>query len=125
MIRRPPRSTLFPYTTLFRSDPLVGGGEPLVLDVHPAQAGVHLGRAVVEPPADVLPVLLRDVHRPLRVRGDAGPHRLDEALVDVVHLLLDPDPVLLGVAARARLGLRPRLGVPPALLRLALVVLGV
>src|SRR3712207_8564266 len=30
MIRRPPRSTLFPYTTLFRSDPLGarrGGGE--------------------------------------------------------------------------------------------------
>src|SRR5256885_12216811 len=26
MIRRPPRSTLFPYTTLFRSDPAVGGG---------------------------------------------------------------------------------------------------
>src|SRR5258706_7980418 len=32
MIRRPPRSTLFPYTTLFRSDPAVraagGGGHP-------------------------------------------------------------------------------------------------
>src|SRR3712207_7558876 len=28
MIRRPPRSTLFPYTTLFRSDSLVD--EPLV-----------------------------------------------------------------------------------------------
>src|SRR5437016_6441679 len=26
MIRRPPRSTLFPYTTLFRSDHLSGGG---------------------------------------------------------------------------------------------------
>src|SRR2546428_516782 len=26
MIRRPPRSTLFPYTTLFRSDRLAGGG---------------------------------------------------------------------------------------------------
>src|SRR3712207_7524362 len=26
MIRRPPRSTLFPYTTLFRSDALVGPG---------------------------------------------------------------------------------------------------
>src|SRR3712207_7424532 len=25
MIRRPPRSTLFPYTTLFRSDPRGGG----------------------------------------------------------------------------------------------------
>src|SRR5258708_14354099 len=29
MIRRPPRSTLFPYTTLFRSDRIaVGGGAP-------------------------------------------------------------------------------------------------
>src|SRR3712207_8985133 len=27
MIRRPPRSTLFPYTTLFRSFDLVGGPE--------------------------------------------------------------------------------------------------
>src|SRR3712207_7586483 len=26
MIRRPPRSTLFPYTTLFRSDDLIGFG---------------------------------------------------------------------------------------------------
>src|SRR5256885_8608305 len=29
MIRRPPRSTLFPYTTLFRSRPTTGrGGQP-------------------------------------------------------------------------------------------------
>src|SRR3712207_8948100 len=28
MIRRPPRSTLFPYTTLFRSDVIVIGGGP-------------------------------------------------------------------------------------------------
>src|SRR5256885_8769074 len=27
MIRRPPRSTLFPYTTLFRSNPLPQAGE--------------------------------------------------------------------------------------------------
>src|SRR5438874_10145120 len=27
MIRRPPRSTLFPYTTLFRSRGLLGGGD--------------------------------------------------------------------------------------------------
>src|SRR2546422_11504137 len=32
MIRRPPRSTLFPYTTLFRSPELFGIGEP---GVHP------------------------------------------------------------------------------------------
>src|SRR3989442_11393928 len=31
MIRRPPRSTLFPYTTLFRSLDLVVGGGALVL----------------------------------------------------------------------------------------------
>src|SRR3989449_2924279 len=36
MIRRPPRSTLFPYTTLFRS----GGGLPRP-DGHGAQAPVH------------------------------------------------------------------------------------
>src|SRR5690554_7486259 len=30
MIRRPPRSTLFPYTTLFRSDSLTGVVKPLL-----------------------------------------------------------------------------------------------
>src|SRR3712207_8082475 len=30
MIRRPPRSTLFPYTTLFRSDDSRGWGPPFV-----------------------------------------------------------------------------------------------
>src|SRR3712207_9588148 len=55
MIRRPPRSTLFPYTTLFRS----ADAGPVVLD------GVVLGAAVVPdgeavlrpPPADLV---LRD-----------------------------------------------------------------
>src|SRR3712207_7020913 len=43
MIRRPPISTLFPYTTLFRSDPVVG--DPVVREV-------------------VRPDLLRSVARP-------------------------------------------------------------
>src|SRR5256885_3451894 len=37
MIRRPPRSTLFPYTTLFRSPQIqcqLRGHAPVVLDVH-------------------------------------------------------------------------------------------
>src|SRR5256885_1861186 len=41
MIRRPPRSTLFPYTTLFRSDPRRAVG-----DLHHPRTkpgGVHLG----------------------------------------------------------------------------------
>src|SRR3712207_7524698 len=42
MIRRPPRSTLFPYTTLFRSDlDLAGAGQ---LAVHLAGDGDVLGR---------------------------------------------------------------------------------
>src|SRR5258708_21873257 len=38
MIRRPPRSTLFPYTTLFRSVDINGDGRPDV-----AYAGDNLG----------------------------------------------------------------------------------
>src|SRR2546430_17216724 len=41
MIRRPPRSTLFPYTTLFRSIPLVGEvaavGDPVLAHRAPEQ----------------------------------------------------------------------------------------
>src|SRR2546422_8352363 len=50
MIRRPPRSTLFPYTTLFRS------GLAALLDRPPAQLSggerqrVALGRALVREP---------------------------------------------------------------------------
>src|SRR3712207_9515759 len=35
MIRRPPRSTLFPYTTLFRSGdgPVIAEGAPVALDL--------------------------------------------------------------------------------------------
>src|SRR3712207_7149933 len=36
MIRRPPRSTLFPYTTLFRSPPVRGRVDP---DDEPVQRG--------------------------------------------------------------------------------------
>src|SRR5690349_21979168 len=39
MIRRPPRSTLFPYTTLFRSR------EPLLPDADPFEAAREGGRA--------------------------------------------------------------------------------
>src|SRR3712207_7191102 len=42
MIRRPPRSTLFPYTTLFRSDvrrPVVEAGEDVAVQVDHRFAG--------------------------------------------------------------------------------------
>src|SRR3712207_8682940 len=42
MIRRPPRSTLFPYTTLFRSDPLAA-----VDDLVDERVGLHQLQGVV------------------------------------------------------------------------------
>src|SRR2546430_333717 len=56
MIRRPPRSTLFPYTTLFRSrvDVGAGVGEQLDLaDLERRAGGVaRLGRVARQPVAD-------------------------------------------------------------------------
>src|SRR2546427_9454408 len=52
MIRRPPRSTLFPYTTLFRSDLVLlrGHGAPQDADLRPGAGGV--GRLAQEPHGD-------------------------------------------------------------------------
>src|SRR3712207_7995539 len=50
MIRRPPRSTLFPYTTLFRS----GVGDEVALRVEDVEEGVEADRPVRElKPLDV------------------------------------------------------------------------
>src|SRR2546429_3530813 len=67
MIRRPPRSTLFPYTTLFRSAsshaaiiarglglPMLAGADPRVLAAaagHPAILDGGAGELTVDPPA--------------------------------------------------------------------------
>src|SRR5256885_6394598 len=54
MIRRPPRSTLFPYTTLFRSIAHVRGGAALRLLTQPHRARVHI-RARPDAPACLQP----------------------------------------------------------------------
>src|SRR5947208_3731004 len=51
MIRHPPRSTLFPYTTLFRSHAAsrrMHSGDPTP---HSLAAGIRIGRALLDPPA--------------------------------------------------------------------------
>src|SRR3712207_1026894 len=64
MIRRPPRSTLFPYTTLFRSDPLAQqivevarGLEGIVRN-----ASIHAAAVVISdrPLTDIVPLQLAD-----------------------------------------------------------------
>src|SRR6266436_9842118 len=68
MIRRPPRSTLFPYTTLFRSHPLADGhDEPGLLGQ--ADEGVGLEQAALL----VLPADERlDFHDAPRVEAEYG-----------------------------------------------------
>src|SRR3989475_11529734 len=67
MIRRPPRSTLFPYTTLFRSD-----------RARPGREEVLRGRGADGEPADV-----PRGDRAGQARGGQGPvHPVDHAVVD-------------------------------------------
>src|SRR3712207_8108994 len=47
MIRRPPRSTLFPYTTLFRSQLFTGSGQPPGADVSELTRGLVLASAII------------------------------------------------------------------------------
>src|SRR5690242_20865965 len=47
MIRRPPRSTLFPYTTLFRSEVLADAGHVLVQPGILRFADSHVGEVAV------------------------------------------------------------------------------
>src|SRR3989442_8410874 len=58
MIRRPPRSTLFPYTTLFRS------GDPQALRLPRLRGGppVHLGDGALDGAVHALGVRRRRLH---------------------------------------------------------------
>src|SRR2546427_6904794 len=57
MIRRPPRSTLFPYTTLFRSEPRFKTEKPTAFEATPLVVdgtmylGTPLGRVIALEPA--------------------------------------------------------------------------
>src|SRR3712207_7017374 len=75
MIRRPPRSTLFPYTTLFRSPAHIGAGretarEPLLVSVSVSLAAI---RALLVGPQQAAD-LVRD-RPPDRVRHVLVPRR--------------------------------------------------
>src|SRR3712207_8111210 len=68
MIRRPPRSTLFPYTTLFRSRL----GEKVALSVVPVIAAAVTGRRRPQDPGRSAPgdaVRLRAAARAFRTEG--------------------------------------------------------
>src|SRR2546428_3796051 len=85
MIRRPPRSTLFPYTTLFRSPRLLQHLEP----VHPRHLVVH-HEQIERLPADKLDRRLAPVCGPDRVsRSEEHTSELQSRSDLVCRLLLE------------------------------------
>src|SRR3989442_3209617 len=79
MIRRPPRSTLFPYTTLFRSRTPAAIDDRAVL--RPSRVplrGMHKERAVADAAASVYPIV-----QPLRVDRDRKSTRLNSSHVRI------------------------------------------
>src|SRR3712207_8100133 len=79
MIRRPPRSTLFPYTTLFRSgEP----GEEVVGAVH-ATARLALAEAHALPAHDRLGALRLLLRRARFVRRDRKSTRLNSSHANI------------------------------------------
>src|SRR2546422_5509797 len=64
MIRRPPRSTLFPYTTLFRSETLEGTGRTMLdLVAITTLAGIVIGSLQLSGFTSKLPLLLVSIDR--------------------------------------------------------------
>src|SRR3989454_4090184 len=92
MIRRPPRSTLFPYTTLFRSqvrravaalDVVARGGERLARDAR--RVGAHVGDEAdraFRAELDALVEALRDPHGARRLEAELARGLLLEARGD-------------------------------------------
>src|SRR3712207_8807983 len=81
MIRRPPRSTLFPYTTLFRSRDQRRGGAPAAV-LRPAPDGVPL-----EP--DRVLALVRESPSPRDRRSEEHTSELQSRQYLVCRLLLE------------------------------------
>src|SRR3712207_7970859 len=95
MIRRPPRSTLFPYTTLFRSE--TTGGSPkdnaiTEIGAVKVRGGVVLGefQTLVDPGCEIPPYIsvLTGITS-MMVRSEEHPSELQSRQYPVCRLLLD------------------------------------
>src|SRR2546429_9739051 len=93
MIRRPPRSTLFPYTTLFRSEVVVGRvivrlAHAVRDEIDPRPVAAPLRRVLVELAGRYLASLRR------RVARHAGRHRPDMGVLRRVRISFVVGPEL-------------------------------
>src|SRR2546422_8475747 len=82
MIRRPPRSTLFPYTTLFRSPPCPRGRLGSRARARGSETGGAAGRPFPTPPS-------RPPRSTLRIRSEEHTSELQSRLHLVCRLLLE------------------------------------
>src|SRR2546430_5281163 len=93
MIRRPPRSTLFPYTTLFRScgaSPAPSGAPVRARVRHHHGAGGHGGTPVRVPRArGMAPAVGRDPGGTIRARSEEHTSELQSQSNLVCRLLLE------------------------------------
>src|SRR3712207_8633097 len=94
MIRRPPRSTLFPYTTLFRSHP-VRGEAPVVAAEH--EAGGNAGPALERER-----LLQRGVGLVAHVRSEEHTSELQSRQYLVCRLLLEKKKIMTPRSAYSR-----------------------
>src|SRR3712207_9551540 len=107
MIRRPPRSTLFPYTTLFRSFERLLREQREVLDQHWQHADVEiegddeLQQAVRVGVFHLLQAGLRAERQPIPAKGLTGPGYDGHTFWDTETYVL---PVLTYIAPGAEIG---------------------
>src|SRR3712207_7368667 len=96
MIRRPPRSTLFPYTTLFRSRERAARGEPATLldaaevadiKAHTFPNGCHVAEVEVDPDTGHIEV-------PRYIRSEEHTSELQSRQYLVCRLLLEKKNLL-------------------------------
>src|SRR5260370_27745266 len=87
MIRRPPRSTLFPYTTLFRSNRIIDLGDALSFAIDDCQPGVSRASVELLVFLTQLIVALRQVE--IKSRSEEHTSELQSHLNLVCRLLLE------------------------------------
>src|SRR2546423_15723000 len=87
MIRRPPRSTLFPYTTLFRSETVIGVDPQKLAEPGVARARVVVGLGEEQPPLGELGLDRR--RRPQARRSEEHTSELQSLAYLVCRLLLE------------------------------------
>src|SRR3712207_7538571 len=89
MIRRPPRSTLFPYTTLFRSSAMGGGKVELQSCAFDRNGGVEARGGIIVATGDGTTITANDCHFTGNTRSEEHTSELQSRQYLVCRLLLE------------------------------------